>query len=127
MKYVWGQSDEHPFQAQKKKQNEEQNEDEKHDDDSDCSVLMLSKTCWQKKNCLHFVENEEKEAGPPPETILVLFRLKSEWFLQWPLPLVGFFWIHQGASVVQWKIAPMASLSCWAFRANRICRQIWYR
>ena len=49
MKYVWGQSDEHPFQAQKKKQNEEQNEDEKHDDDSDCSVLMLSKTCWQKK------------------------------------------------------------------------------
>lgn len=48
--------------------------------------------CWRKKNCLHFVENEEKEAPTPtPETILVLFGLKSCGFSNDSCPLVGFF------------------------------------
>lgn len=78
----------------------------------------------KKKNCpgiLFF--NEEKEAPtPPPERMLgPVFATK----IGVVSPMTAAM-IHQGASVAPWKIAPMASLSCWAFRANRICRQIWF-
>lgn len=121
MKYVGGQSDEkNPFQAQKKKQNEDENHDLLW-----LQWLMISRQPVGLKKELpwHFVENEEKEAPtPPPERILgPVFASKiGGGFLQWQLP-----WSTQGASVAPWKIAPMASLSCWAFRANWICRQIW--
>ena len=72
MKYVWGQSDENQFQAQKKKRDEEKNED-KNNDYSDCNGWWFRKPVGLTRTACILLKTRRRKLDPRPKRSLSCF------------------------------------------------------